>query len=74
MIVVGRMYWEAASVTMPSKKTEPVCVSVTMVPRAMAWYEVPREPTRYAATTVLPCPGVNAWSAPNASAINKAKR
>ena len=30
----------------PIRKTEPVCVSVTILPSAMACHVVPREPTR----------------------------
>ena len=38
--------------------TTPVCVSVVTMPRTTACQIVPRSPTRYAATSVLPCPGV----------------
>jgi hypothetical protein len=46
-----------------------VCVRVTIPPRKAACFKVPREPTRYAATMVLPCPGVSACAAPKANAM-----
>ena len=46
-----------------------VCVKVTIAPRNAACFNVPREPTRYAATMVLPCPGVSACAAPKPNAI-----
>src|ERR1051326_75457 len=43
----------------------PVCASVTKMPRATASVARPRVPTRYAAATVLPWPGVAACTAPS---------
>ncbi len=67
------MYWEAASVTRPSANTATVWVAVTVSPRIAACRGVPRAPTRYPATIVLPWPGESAWSAPqpNAAASRK---
>ena len=45
---------EAKSVTRPRAKTPSVCVIVTVKPRNAACAAVPREPTRYAPTTVFP--------------------
>ena len=70
-IFSGITYWNRNSVARPSAKTLMVCVNVTIAPRNTACLNVPRDPTRYAATMVLPCPGVNACAAPrtNAAAI-----
>ena len=38
----------------PSRNTEMVCVKVTMAPKNAACRIGPREPTKYAATIVLP--------------------
>src|SRR6476469_9583931 len=62
------MYWEAARVTRPSANTETVWVTVTMSPRIAACLGVPRAPTRYPATIVLPWPGESAWRAPQPNA------
>ena len=62
------MNCESESVTMPSANTPAVCVTVTVPPRISAWRARPRVPARYAATIVLPCPGVSAWNMPNTSA------
>src|SRR5215470_1867613 len=43
-----------------------------MSPRISACRAVPREPTREAATTVLPWPGSSAWNAPSAAATRSA--
>ena len=53
----GRKYCEAKSVASPKAKTPSVCVMVTVNPKNAACLTVPREPTRYAPTIVLPCPG-----------------
>ena len=45
--------------------TDPVWAMVVVSPRTGAWPIVPRSPTRYAATSVLPWPGVKAWAMPN---------
>ena len=50
--------------TSPSTSTPTVCVAATVTPMSSPSRTVPRSPTRYAAITVLPCPGANAWSAP----------
>ena len=54
---------------MPNRNTPAVCAAVTTIPSNTACLAVPREPTRYAATTVLPCPGSRACSAPSSAAI-----
>ncbi len=54
--------------TSASTKTAPVCVSVVITPSARACQTVPCSPTRYAATSDLPCPGVRAWTAPKPAA------
>ncbi len=46
-----------------------MCEIATDSPRPAAWSGVPRVPTRYAAISVLPWPGVSAWPAPNANAV-----
>ena len=46
-----------------------VCEKVTDSPSPAAWSGVPRVPTRYAAISVLPWPGVSAWPAPSAAAV-----
>src|SRR2546422_5085098 len=56
----------------PRRYTPAVCDAVTMRPRISACRAVPREPTRYAATTVLPWPGSRAWKAPRAEATSNA--
>jgi len=43
---------------------------VTVAPKNAACLAVPREPARYAPTTVLPCPGDIACIPPSAKAIN----
>lgn len=54
---------------MPKRKTLMVCVNVTIAPRNAACFRVPRDPTRYAATIVLPWPGVSACAAPRTNAM-----
>lgn len=49
-------------------------VAVTVRPITTAWRSEPRWPTRYAAITVLPCPGARAWRAPRTTAAARAKR
>ena len=56
--------------SVPSPNTLAVCVHVTMLPKTIACRTVPREPTRYAATSVLPWPGCNACNAPNSNAVS----
>jgi hypothetical protein len=56
----GIMKRNRNKVATPSAKTLIVCVNVTMAPKTAACYTVARDPTRYAATIVLPCPGVKA--------------
>ena len=51
-----------------------VCVNVTIEPRNNACFSVPRLPTRYAATMVLPCPGDSAWIEPKPKATNRPNR
>jgi len=46
--------------TTPSARTPIVCETVTVSPSPSAWRAFPRDPTRYAAMTVLPCPGETA--------------
>ena len=46
LILSGSTYCERNSVTNPSRKTEIVCVNVTIPPRKTAWLGVPRVPTR----------------------------
>ena len=58
----------AKRATSASASTPSVCDTVTVSPSAAAWRAEPREPTRYAAMTVLPCPGETAWSAPRPAA------
>ena len=62
---------DSVSVTKPSANTVAVCATVTVAPSANACRADPFDPARYAATIVLPCPGVSACSAPHpiASAI-----
>src|SRR5438270_8272529 len=62
---------------MPSARqsTPAVCVAATVRPSRMASRTEPRLPTRYAAITVLPCPGDSACTEPRAieaSTANKA--
>jgi len=68
----GTTYWNKNSVAIPSRNTLMVCVNVTIAPRKAACLSVPRDPTKYAATMVLPCPGVRACAAPNTNAIPNA--
>src|ERR1700677_285211 len=56
----------------PRAKTPAVCEAVTMSPSRKAWRAVPREPTRYAATIVLPWPGSSACRAPSPNAMKAA--
>ena len=58
----------------PRIKTPSVCVIVTMAPSRMACFAVPLVPTKYAPTTVLPCPGERAWNAPRLKATMSANR
>ena len=68
--VTGTTVSGAASVpsvsSAPSSSTDAVCVNVTTAPSCSAWRRVPRWPTRYAAMTVLPCPGASACTTPKA--------
>ena len=48
-----------------------VCDTATDRPSPTAWIGVPRVPTRYAAISVLPWPGVRAWPAPRANAVSE---
>ena len=68
----GKMNCDANSVTRPMMNTLDVCMVVMVRPSPMAWRGVARVPTRYAAAIVLPWPGSNACSAPNATAVSKA--
>src|ERR1700680_3853719 len=61
-------------VARPSANTLIVWVSVTIAPRKAACLRVPRDPTRYAATMVLPCPGVSAWAPPRTNAAARPTR
>ena len=54
----------AASTRIPT-----VCDTLTDSPRPSACSGRPRVPTRYAAISVLPCPGVRACPAPSAAAV-----
>src|SRR4051794_32264555 len=54
----------------PSARTPIVCETVTVNPSPTAWRALPCEPTRYAAMTVLPCPGETACSAPRPAAAS----
>ena len=63
---------DSVSVTNPSANTVAVCATVTVAPSANACRAVPREPARYAATIVLPWPGVRACSAPHPIATSRA--
>ena len=47
-------------VARPNAKTLIVWVKVTMAPKKAACFKLARDPTKYAATIVLPCPGVKA--------------
>ena len=62
---VDRFTWYS---TDASASTLAVCMAETMTPRSTASTGRPRVPTRYAAMTVLPCPGASACPAPNSSA------
>ena len=42
----GTTYWNKNNVASPSKKTDTVCVNVTIAPKNAACLRVPREPTR----------------------------
>src|SRR5512140_3651598 len=53
--------------------TEPVCVRVTMPPSSTASRVRPCEPTRYAPTSALPCPGVSACRLPRANESRNAE-
>src|SRR4030095_2168890 len=50
----GTMNWAAKSVINPNANTPRVWVMVVVRPRYIACFMVPREPTRYAPTIVLP--------------------
>ena len=52
----------------PRRSTLPVCMSDTIDPRSTASLARPRVPTRYAAITVLPCPGARACTDPTRKA------
>ena len=67
----GRMNWESARVTIPMAKTPAVCATVTVPPSMTACRGVPRVPTRYAATSAFPCPGVSACAAPQNAATRR---
>ena len=54
----------------PGRGSRRVCDTLTDSPSPTAWSGVPRVPTRYAAISVLPCPGVRAWPAPSAAAVS----
>ena len=60
------------SVIRPSAKTPMVWVTVTVRPSSTACRGVPRVPTRYAATIVLPWPGLSACAAPQNIASSSA--
>jgi hypothetical protein len=50
----------AHSVTRHRPMTDAVCINEIATPTAIAWRARPAVPTRYAAITVLPCPGPSA--------------
>ena len=60
----------APSTSAASTRIPTVCDTLTDSPSPTAWSGRPRVPTRYAAISVLPCPGVRAWPAPRAAAVN----
>ena len=51
--------------------TLPVCANVVLRPSSTACRNVPCSPTRNAAATLFPCPGANAWNAPNSPAVSR---
>ncbi len=68
----ARTYSVKYSVAIPRANTLTVCVNVTTAPSNSACRNVPRLPTRYAATIVFPWPGENACTAPNPNATANA--
>ncbi len=62
----------AARTTAASPRIPIVCDTDTAAPRPSAWRGVPRVPTRYAAISVFPWPGVRAWPAPRSTAVANA--
>ena len=63
------MNCERPRVTSPIAKTPAVCAAVTVAPSMNACLGVPFVPTRYAATSAFPWPGVKACAAPQKAAI-----